>query len=196
MLGPGVRKPLLYCAIYSKAVFCLLQSFFLYVLLVEAIHGDFLGSLLWHITKSPTVPFIPGSGTTVSVGLLAAFSQITSRFTCWGRTPMYQLENLGGKSQLDYKRESDQLHLPPPAFRNSLLRRAKRFCSDRSGAILLSLFSWEQMPQEGMKLSSAKTGMTVSTEALRTFVIEQVSCRKPGMPSQHSPICVRSGVWQ
>lgn len=47
-----------------------------------------------------------------------------------------------------------------------------------------------------MKLSSANTGMAVSTEALRTFVIEQVSCRKPGMPSQHSPICVQSGVWQ
>lgn len=153
MLGPGIRPPLLYCTTYSKAVFCLLQSLFRFVPLVEAIYRDFLGSLLWHITKGPMVPFIPGSGTTVSVRLPAALSQITPRFTCWGRTLTYRPENLGGKkSQLDYKAESDQLHLPPPAFRNSLLRRPKVFCSDRSGAILLSLFSWEQMPQEGKKL--------------------------------------------
>lgn len=67
-----------------------------------------------------------------------------------------------GKSQLDYNGDTDQLHLPPMALRNSLLRRLKRFCSDHSGVILLSLFSWEQMPQEGMKLSAAKTGITVS----------------------------------
>lgn len=106
MLGPGIRPPLLYCTTYSKAVFCLLQSLFRFVPLVEAIYRDFLGSLLWHITKGPMVPFIPGSGTTVSVGLPAALSQITPLFTCWGRTLSHRPENLGGKNRSWITRQS------------------------------------------------------------------------------------------
>lgn len=185
MLGQGIR-PLLRCTIYSKAALCPLQSLFRCVLGVEAIYRDFLGSLLWASMKGPMVQ----EGTHGSLRswkghhgvfwvLPSDLSQIRPHCTYWGR--MYWPERTWEANHSWIPRETAQLHLPPHAFRNGLLHRLHILCSDHSGAILSSLSSREQMPQEGMKLSAVNTGMAVSTEALKAFGIEQVSCRKPGM---------------
>lgn len=147
MLGPDLRPPLL-PFIHSQDVFCLLQSLFCSVLVVEGVFGDFWAPSCGTLQR-PTAPFFLEKAPWV-LWCWGCFEPTYTTFCFLGSHPDIA-EGLGCKSQLDYTSGVCSAPSPAPGFCNGLLCSPGVCCSDCSRQTLLSLSSREQMPQEGMK---------------------------------------------